>query len=91
MNIQTIAVALIVGACLLYAVWTLMPAVARRTLAGALLRLPLPPPLAARLKKTVAAASGCGCDGCDRAPVATAAAAPKRTEQPIRFHPRARR
>ena len=60
MNIQSVAVALIVGACLLYAVWTLMPAVARRTLAGALLRLPLPPPLAARLKKTVAAASGCG-------------------------------
>ena len=91
MNIQSGVVALIVGACLLYAVWTLMPAAARRALAGALLRLPLPAPLAARLMKTANAASGCGCDGCDRAPVATAAAAPKRAEQPIRFHPRPRR
>ena len=87
MNIQSVAVALIVGACLLYAVWTLMPAVARRTLAGALLRLPLPPPLAARLKKTVAAASGCGCDGCDKSMPKPAA----RVAQPISFHPRPKR
>ena len=90
MNIQSGVVALIVGTCLAYAVWVLMPSAARRVLAGALLRLPLPAPLATRLVKTAHAASGCGCDGCDRAPVATAAAAPKRTEQPIHFHPRAR-
>ena len=87
---QTAVVALIVGACLAYAVWALMPSAARSALAGALLRLPLPASLAARLAKTANAASGCGCDGCDRAPVATAAEVPKRTEQPIRFHPPAR-
>ena len=92
MNIQSVAVALIVGACLAYAVWVLMPSVARRALAGALLLLPLPAPLAARLVKTANAASGCGCDGCDRASdVSPAPAASRRAEQPIRFHPRARR
>ena len=92
MNIQSVAVALIVGACLVYAVWALMPAAARRALAGALLRLPLPAPLAARLVKMANAAVGCGCDGCDRAPdVSPALAASRRAEQPIRFHPRPRR
>ena len=90
MAIQTAAVALIVGACLLYAVWTLLPAVARRSLAGMLLRLPLPAALARRFSQAARAASGCGCDGCDRAPAATAASG-RGGEQAIRFHPPARR
>ena len=89
MAIQTAAVALIVGACLVYAVWTLMPGAARRHMAAALLRLPLPAVLARRFSQVARAASGCGCDGCDHAPAT--AAAPRRGEQTIRFHPSTRR
>ena len=88
MAIQTAAVALIVGACLVYAVWALMPGAVRRSMAGALLRLPLPATLARRFTRVARAASGCGCDGCDRGPAT--AAAPRRGEQTIRFHPSAR-
>ena len=92
MAIQTTTVALIVGACLLYAVWTLLPAAARRSLAGVLLRLPLPAALARRFTRVARAAPGCGCDGCDRAPAAMATATARRGgEQAIRFHPPARR
>ena len=89
MGAQTAAVALIVGACLLYAVWTLMPSAARRSLARALVGLPLPAVLARRFTRVARAASGCGCDGCDHAPATVAA--PRRGEQTIRFHPSARR
>ena len=89
MAVQTVAVALIVGACLLYAVWTLMPSAARRSLARAQAGLPLPAVLARRFTRMARAASGCGCDGCDHAPAP--AAAPRRGEQTIRFHPSARR
>ena len=86
---QTAAVALIVGACLIYATWTLLPAAARRTLARSLLRLPLPAVLAQRFTRAARAASGCACDGCDRAPAA--ATAPRHGGQVMRFHPPARR
>ncbi len=87
---QTLIVALLVGACSVYAIWTLMPSAARRSMASALLRLPHRPHwLEARLQKVVQAVSGCGCDGCDRSEKKPAAnpAAP----QAITFHPRARR
>jgi hypothetical protein len=88
-TLQTLIVALIVPACVAYAAWKLMPSSARRALAGSMLRLRhLPRPIEARLRQAAQAASGCGCDGCDRAPKPHAAPAP--APQPIRFHPRAR-
>lgn len=89
-TLQNLIVALLVPGCALYAAWKLMPSTARRSLALRLLRLPhLPGPIEARLRRSAEAASGCGCDGCDRAdhpPAATASAA-----KPITFHPRPRR
>ena len=85
MALQTAAVALIVGACLAYAVWALMPGAARCSVAGALLRLPLPAALARRFSRAARAASGCGCDGCDRH------LSPPRSVEPLTFHPRPKR
>jgi len=82
---QSLLVALIVGACAVYALWKLVPSAARRHFANAALRLPLPP-LLAPLRRAMQAANACGCDGCDvvaRKPDAGAA-------QPLRFHPRRR-
>ena len=87
---QSLIVVLVVAACSAYALWTLMPSSARRSVALKLLRLPhLPRRVEARLQKTAQAASGCGCDGCDRADKQPAAKAP--AQHTIRFHPRARR
>ena len=81
--LQTLIVAMLVTACAGYAAWTLMPGAARRALAGAMLKLPVPALLATRLRKAAQASSGCGCDGCDHAP-AKAAGAPKT----VTVHPR---
>ncbi len=81
---QNLVVALIVSACTVYALWSLLPAAARRALATQALRLPLPSVLAAPLRRAAQPANGCGCDGCDRAapkPVAS-------PTQPVTFHPR---
>ena len=87
---QTLIVGLLVLGCSLYALWTLMPSTARRTLAAALLRVPhLPRRLEASLRKSALAASGCGCDGCDHSEKKRAAKAP--AQQAITFHPRTRR
>jgi hypothetical protein len=87
---QTLIVVVLVSGCSLYALWALMPSSARRTLAITMLRVPhLPRRIEARLNKSAQAASGCGCDGCDRAEKKPAAKAP--TQQPITFHPRTRR
>jgi hypothetical protein len=87
---QALIVFLLVAACSFYALWTLMPASARRHLAICVLRIPhLPQRFEARLQKSAQATSGCGCDGCDRSdkkPAANAAA-----QQTITFHPRTRR
>ena len=84
---QTWIVALLVPLCALYAAWKLMPSVARRTLATMLLRLPhLPRPIEATMRRAAAAASGCGCDGCDHAQKKPAPSAA--VTQPITFHPR---
>ncbi len=77
---QALIVALLVIGCSAYAAWTLMPAAARRTLATALLKLPLPAFFAARMRRAAAATSGCGCDGCDHAPA-------KAKPQVVTFHP----
>lgn len=87
---QTLIVAVLVGACSCYALWTLMPSGARRTLAMTLLRIPhLPRRVETRLQNAAQAASGCGCDGCDRSEKKPAAKTP--APQPITFHPRPRR
>lgn len=84
---QTLIVALLVVACVVYASWTLMPAAARRALARSLLKLAPPEALAAKLRRAATASAGCGCDGCDHAP---AKAAPKTAPQVVTFHRRAR-
>ena len=84
---QDLIVVLIVGACAVYSVWKLMPSAARRPLATAALRLPMPARLAAPLQRATQTSTGCACDGCDRA-------LPKRAPdaaQPVVFHPRQRR
>ena len=86
-SMQSLIVALLVPGCSAYVVWVVLPGAARRGAVDALLRLPLPDVLAARLRKTAQATSGCGCSGCDHAvskPGPDAA-------QTITFHPRARR
>jgi hypothetical protein len=84
---QTLIVAMLVVACIVYTSWTLMPAAARRALARMLLKLAPPEALAAKLRRAAAASAGCGCDGCDHAP---AKAAPAAAPQVVTFHRRAR-
>ncbi len=82
---QMLAVLMIVAACALYAGWSLAPAIARRSVARAALRLPLPGFMARYFGKVALRASaGCGCDGCDVPP-------PAAKEQPIRIHRRSGR
>jgi hypothetical protein len=93
-TMQDLIVALLVVGCAIYAAWKLMPSATRRSLATALLRVPhLPPGLTDTLRKNAAAASGCGCDGCDHAApkISSKSAANAPVSQPITFHPRARR
>jgi len=73
---QYLAVAVIVLACTVYASWTLMPAALRRRSAAALAGLPWPGPAARWLARKAAPADGCGCDGCDRSPLAVAKVSP---------------
>ena len=87
--LQALIVALVVACCFVYAAWALMPAAARRWVASSLLERPLPVFLADALRPYATAASGCGCDGCDRSgKVAPATAS---GSQPIMFHPRRQR
>jgi hypothetical protein len=83
---QDLLVGVIVLACTVYAMWALIPAVMRRSLAGRFARWPLPVPLVRRFQKVADAGSGCGCNGCDRGS-APAAKSPAQ-EQPVQFHPR---
>ena len=83
MATQSLIVLLLVLGCSVYALWTLMPAVARRFLAQRLLRLPLPAAWKPVFLRAVKQPSGCDCSGCDKVvdlqrPPAT---------QVIRFHP----
>jgi len=88
MHWQSLIVALIVTACSAYAVWALMPSAARRVFAGWALKLPLPAPLAAPFERATRAASGCGCDGCDRSELKPKSSANANTAQPLTFHRR---
>jgi len=87
---QTLIVAVLVLGCSTYAAWTLMPAAARRAIATSLLKLPLPNGFAQKMRKAATVSSGCGCDGCDSAPVKSAAARSQLQPQPqvVTFHPR---
>ena len=89
---QGLIVALVVIACTVYAVWTLMPGAARRSLAGSMLKIVLPngrqsgrqsgggeSRLIVKLRKAAQAKSGCACDGCDRAPKTAPKTAPGTT------------
>ena len=99
---QGLIVALVVVACTVYAVWTLMPGAARRSLAGSMLKIVLlngrqiggESRLTVKLRRAARASSGCACDGCDRAPKTgpqTAPTASASNLKVITFHPRVRR
>jgi uncharacterized protein DUF6587 len=86
--VQILIVTLVVACCFVYAAWALLPASARRWVATRLLERQLPDFVAAALRPYASAASGCGCDGCDR----SAASKPPRLEaMPVTFHPRRQR
>lgn len=94
MGLQSLIVALVVAGSFVYAAWNLMPAALRRWLASQLLRLPVPQPFLAPLRKAVQVSGGCDCSGCDRAPAR--AVEPLATkglvrEQPLVFMPRKKR
>ena len=87
--IQTVVALCLVVSCAVYAAWTLLPAAARRGIAVALLKRPLPGFAARFFQRHAQAASGCGCDGCDRnvaAPLPTEASSAQGA--PLVFHPR---
>jgi hypothetical protein len=86
--VQMLIVALLVAWCSFYAIWTLLPATAKRSIATRLLERRLPEFVARVLRRHASAATGCGCDGCDRSPKA---AAPATSGTPITFHPRRQR
>lgn len=88
MNFQTFAVAVLVAASIAYAAWTLMPQLLRAACAKQLLRLPLPTALRGRLFRASTASAGCGCSGCDKAPVEKTGGALAAQAQPLVFHPR---
>lgn len=88
---QTLIVAVLVTACSVYSLWALLPGAWKRPLALALLRLPLPAGLARSMRKASMPASGCACEGCDRAPAKQSPDAPPGAPQVIRFQPRLRR
>jgi hypothetical protein len=85
--LQNLIVVLLVAGCAVYAAWALMPAAARRGIAGSLLKLPLPASFALKMRKAATVSSGCGCDGCDHAPAKATPAAP----QVVTFHRPTRR
>lgn len=82
MVVQALIVATLVGCCFAYAVWTLLPAAARRPLASSLLRLPLPHRLVENLRQAAQNSTPCNCAGCEHAP----SKAPSLV-QPLLFHP----
>lgn len=67
MALQSVSVFILVAWCFAYALWTLMPQTARRSLASRLLRWPLPRELRTIVQRSAARSGGCHCDGCDRA------------------------
>ncbi len=84
---QLIVFTLVLG-CSLYALWMLMPAVARRFVAKGLVHLPLGRRLKTVFQKAAApgAAGGCDCSGCDK----VVDKQPKPAVQVVHFHARTR-
>ncbi len=92
---QSLAVFVVVSCCFVYAAWSLMPQVARRTLANGLLRLPLPRQLVFTLRKAASASDRCQCSGCDHAKPEVSLAnggvkVSSSSQQVLVFHPRNR-
>jgi hypothetical protein len=86
--LQTWVVAPVVVVSFAYTGWSLAPASARRWAAQQLLRLWLPAPLRQWAQARSAAASGCGCDGCDQKPLPNIHPSAKHAaEQALVFHP----
>ncbi len=88
MTAQLVTVFLLVSSCGLYALWVLMPAVARRFVAQRLLRLPIGHALKTPLVRAASSSSGCDCSGCDKV---VDLERQSQTAQPIRFHARLKR
>jgi len=92
MHAQSIVVALLVIGCGAYAAWSLMPAAARRALAGALAnvtaRWPLPAGVTNRINAAAnRTAGGCGgCDSCAPSPGAPNAKQLPADTKPLVFH-----
>ena len=84
MTAQHLVVFALVAACSIYALWVLMPTVARRFFARHLAKLPMAAAWKARLQQTATAPSGCDCSGCDKVVDAQRKARP----QVVHFHPR---
>lgn len=82
MTVQHLIVFAVVLVCSAYALWTLMPAAARRFMAQRLLRLPLAPSWKTGLQRVASARSGCDCSGCDK----VVDLQRKPLSQVIRFH-----
>ena len=89
--LQAVIVVLLVVGCAIYATWTLLPATARRGIALALLKRPLPGFAARFLRRHAEASSGCGCDGCDQRAAAPPPGAAPSEGAPLVFHPRRKR
>jgi hypothetical protein len=82
MTMQYLIVFVLVTGCSFYAVWALMPAIARRFIAKHLAQLPFGSAWKARFEKASSPTSGCSCSGCDKVVDQTQQARPKI----IRFH-----
>ena len=79
---QQVIVFTLVAGCSIYALWALMPVVARRFIARQLVQLPFGPTWKARLQQVATASSGCDCSGCDQ----VVDRIQKTKPQVIRFH-----
>lgn len=87
MQTQYLVVVLLVSGSSLYALWVLLPTVARRFVARQLLQLPLAQWLKASLLRAASTSSGCDCTGCDK----VVGALRHGKIQPLRFHSRPKR
>jgi hypothetical protein len=86
MTTQHLVVFALVAGCSIYALWTLMPAAARRFVAKHLVKWPLGSAWKARFQQAASASSGCDCSGCDTVVDLKHKPAP----QVIRFHPKSK-
>ena len=84
---QNLIVALLVGCCFVYSLWTLAPKAPRSRLATWLLQFPLPTFLKTPVTAAARKQGGCGCDGCD-GPTKTKPGSTAAAQQPLVFHPR---